>query len=161
MAAATRAAAVARTVAESAINELPLVRQAVQEAQRAFDIATYEIREAVCAVMLSESEPHFAAAAKARSDYLDAIRPLWALRMVTHAAWGDAHPWRAFAGGYSNSKRWLEQLAIPSPDFSREQIVQLLDGSHDLRAGCNDLADWGRQLHVDADAQLEAHSNAQ
>ena len=127
-AAAAEAAADARTLAAGAMEAMPGLREAAQDARMAFSRAEERLREAVTGVLAAQIEPRLVELARARDAYLEALRPIAYVRHL-FKPWGPAHPLHGFAGPGTAIDGRLRELAIEplaEPDIA--------GGAHDVHA---------------------------
>jgi len=149
-----RVADEAHAVADGARAELPEVQKATDDARDAIERARDAVRIAACAVMRAEIEPCLVALRQAHAAYMQAIRPIWALRMVTHGAWG-ASVWGGLGDAGVDLERLLQELAIPSLTFDSAQLHRMLESNSELREASRAWAEYGARLRIDADAVFD------
>jgi predicted nucleic acid-binding Zn-ribbon protein len=135
---ARRAAADARSTSAGAEDALPTLKKAEDEAQYQVARAEGELSAAISAVLAALLEPNFERAARALSQYRQAMLPLRAGALL-FKPWGRAHSLAGFS----------------SPEFTG-RVVELTFRDFDHRTELEPLADsyakLGRRLATDPDA---------
>jgi hypothetical protein len=152
---AEREAYAARRIAAGATAALPAMLHAEKDASNVLERAREQIELAVLDVILTETEPHFAAALAARTAYLQALSQVLPLRALMGVPWGPGHTWRAFSGVRDQVARRFDALAIPAIESDPGQLQHLLTENAELRAECDAWASYGTRLSNDADAAFD------
>lgn len=143
-AAARRKASDARLTAEGAAEGMSAVEENVRAARVELDNAGFDIKTAVAAVLMSESEGKFEVLERAHREYVEALADIKALLAVVRGG-GPAHI-------YHDTRSDSTAQAI-TQRLSRSAIPLLVDG--DLRSRSNESFEFARRLRSDPDAAHE------